>query len=620
MSKDIEHLPEHTEPEDDFSPEAEKTGWESFQHGARGIVGMMKGELGAAPVTPRAKELMIAEMHQRFTVPLDGYAGKPGMLAEVEAVWKDVRDSAETDPAVIAERAGTAFHRLLSTRYEFEEYCKAIYGDKARDLHRRFVEPEERRHEEVVAALKVVEWNAGTPGRSAARKATAMLGESGEALLREMEDFRYARQVFEKLTDLGSHTTDGWRLLRFHREGANAPLRDAARPLLAAALPAMERYVRYQPRDLGVYRRGLAVLYQNGTDAERRAALESRERMRDIAPQADAEDDIVQVAKGETAKREAAIGAIRTGIWGDDAQRSRSIAAICEMLYAKERRLADLGKTILGQALADRGLDAPALFSAWDSATQSQSMDSRDWSLSGTYAINISAIAKLEKEHKGAPAYLQRTYGICMFMRYPLELLKRQYELRDEKDKPHAVVVFPHGDWNGAFTPNTPTNQFEMLQKQLGDKFVLRVSESGSRYGFMRSLARFHRDHGKIAFAVIGGHGNPDSVQFGDNNDRSNRSMVRRRDLKYPGMTRMGEFFEPGATILLEACSTGQKKGIAQRLAETWGDVTVIGPDIPSAVNSVTLDASGDVPVVTEVRYFSGAKPGRFRGQQRKAA
>ena len=615
---DIERLPDPDENADvaQEDPPAEKTGWESYQHGVGSMRGMMMSELGGAPVSAQAKEIMIRTMQGSFVAPLNNFAGKPGMLAQAEAIWSAVRSSTDTDPRAIAEPAAAAFHRLLSTNYTFEEFSRALYNDPAStERFHAFHAPEKARHERATAALRIIDWNEN-PARSNVHKTTRHLGATREALVQEMNDLRYTHEIFERLLRMSSHETTGWRILRSRREAADRPLRDASRQLLAEGLPAMERSVRYRPYQLADYKHGLEELYERGTDEQRQAALESRERMRDIMPEISPVEDATNLLRGTPAEREATLHMTRTGIWGSEAETSRSLGCIEELMKSKDPVRRQQGEEILRQALTDRGLDAAALFQAWEHGTPSDFQDARDYMLRGTFSINTSVIAKLERAHRGSAALLQKRYGICMFMRYPLELLIKQYETRDEKDKPQAVVVFPHGDWNNAFTSHAPTNQFDTLQQQLGDKYTLRFSETGGRYGFMRSLARMHRDHGKISFAVIGGHGTADGIHFGDNNSHQNRLLLRRRDLRTSGMARMGrEFFEPGATVLLESCSTGQKGGIAQRMAEAWG-VTVIGPNKPSSVMHYTLDTSGKTPAIADIEYMMGAQAGRFTGKR----
>ena len=214
-----------------------------------------------------------------------------------------------------------------------------------------------------------------------------------------------------------------------------------------------------------------------------------------------------------------------------------------------------------------------------------------------TVRNNLERMDELEKERPGCVRVLREEFGIENFARYPKELLIEQFDTKDDQSLPYGIVINPKADHNGAFAGGPDGGAIANVWKTLKGKFRLRIFEASSRFGVARTLIRTeqryqHDGGGKIAFAMIGGHGEPDSIQFGDG---ENAVRLGIDDLGGSvGVAAKNKFFEPNPTIILSSCSTGKYGGIGQELSAVLG-ARVIGPDVPTPLPSVSvsLDASG---------------------------
>jgi hypothetical protein len=213
---------------------------------------------------------------------------------------------------------------------------------------------------------------------------------------------------------------------------------------------------------------------------------------------------------------------------------------------------------------------------------------------------NLVSLVKLESETlaRGITKRLTDNFGITEFSRYPESMLFKQDMERDYADRPYGVVLYPKTDWNGAFYAQK--ENFDELEKDFSNNpelkpYLIRIFECGSRKDVVRVLNDLDKRYGskhKISFAIIGGHGTKDSIQLGQdpisNNEQKSdtRNKLTPKDLQGSRVHKIGGFFEPGASVILESCSTGQEEGIGQKLSEKFG-LKVIAPTEPVGVDSI---------------------------------
>lgn len=220
----------------------------------------------------------------------------------------------------------------------------------------------------------------------------------------------------------------------------------------------------------------------------------------------------------------------------------------------------------------------------------------RSWDSQCEYVqANVECMVALETRRPGSTAVLRKEFGMENFARYLIEQMVDQFDKRDDRSRRYGIAVYPKSDHNGAFwisnRPGGRADDVVSLRTSLADKFYLRIYEVGSRVGMARVLVgskERYANHGagKIAFAIIGGHGTKDSIRLGD---ATETTTLHATDLLGRGMGRAGgEYLEEGATILLRSCSTGAEGGIGQTLSRVLG-VKVIAPDTPTYVEHMSM-------------------------------
>lgn len=191
------------------------------------------------------------------------------------------------------------------------------------------------------------------------------------------------------------------------------------------------------------------------------------------------------------------------------------------------------------------------------------------------FTSNKYAVERLVGERGvDCTSVLFREFGIKNFSRYPTELLVRQYDERNDTKKPYGMLMFSTFDHGKAFNSEDDRMVMRSLASQLGEGFAMRFGEAGSRFELVKRLLTTHKRYGNISFGLIGAHGADDMFQLGFGGERKEISV---EDLKGAATEKIGELFEEGATLILESCSTGADRGIAEELSKKLG-LKVIAP------------------------------------------
>lgn len=271
-------------------------------------------------------------------------------------------------------------------------------------------------------------------------------------------------------------------------------------------------------------------------------------------------------------------------------------------------------KDIFEKFLEEFGLDYEDLKKAWDAG------------LSGEEG-EFHVIAKLEKQRPGICKALIKEFGVKNFSRYPVEMLIKQYDEKDNPDIPYGIVLYPYSDWSGAFRQNQDT--FDSLSKQLKQLgYTARVFEIATKWDAGRALVSCDRKYGqknKISFAIIGGHGKWSSIYFGEEStSKDSEEWLRQHDrmnfnlgdLLGKGVQRTYKFFEENPTIMLSSCSTGERDGIGQELSKVGaGGTQVIAPDKPTGLDSIDVDKGADGRLHFEVKYRDDVRAAYIGGR-----
>ena len=303
----------------------------------------------------------------------------------------------------------------------------------------------------------------------------------------------------------------------------------------------------------------------------------------------------------------------------------------------------ELRQERLAQAMAAQFDLNPAIVDKWREAKVSLGNDRYRES----YWNNLEAAGELEASQPGSAKKLYETYRIANFGRYETDMLLRQLEMADT-DTPYGVIVYPEADHNGAFFQNSQQLYDASLQLRVGG-FETRIVEAGSQRELARRLLRLHKKYSpagnKFSFAIVGGHGSPNSVALGNEKsisppplpDAKKTEAERERELEMWRLTQstdtgsfetsdllegdginraLEEWFESNAPKVLVSCSTGAKGGIAER-ASTQTSGEVIAPKIPTNVKKIEVTFDGQGKPVFAVEYSEGTAARYAAGQSK---
>lgn len=107
----------------------------------------------------------------------------------------------------------------------------------------------------------------------------------------------------------------------------------------------------------------------------------------------------------------------------------------------------------------------------------------------------------------------------------------------------------------------------------------------GSPFGLAKRVTQASaQSEEKISFAIIGGHGNSEVINFG--------KRLYKSDLNGGGAKRLSESFKPNAEIVLASCSVGEDNGIAQKISEQMSGLKIIASK--NTATSIDMHVSYD--------------------------
>lgn len=269
------------------------------------------------------------------------------------------------------------------------------------------------------------------------------------------------------------------------------------------------------------------------------------------------------------------------------------------------------------QAFLERhGLRFEDIYPAWNLSTTTRGgktflpKDEAVLPFSEAVEANLSRIQMVDRENLGACKWLREEWGIKDFGRYPADMLKMQYERRDDTSRPYGVLIMPRSDWNGAFYFNRFL--FKDLLKDVQGDFNLRVAECEGKVKLIRLLRKFnekyHTKDGKgqkISLMVLGGHGTENTITFGRGYKKSD--ILKIDDLERGLSNEPREYFEESPTFILASCSTGADKGIGQKLSAKFG-AKVFAPEKPDGVEKISAGRTKGGRWRFHAKYSKGTK------------
>lgn len=218
---------------------------------------------------------------------------------------------------------------------------------------------------------------------------------------------------------------------------------------------------------------------------------------------------------------------------------------------------------------------------------------------------NLLSLYELEYKRPGIGQVLFEEFGISDFGRYPQELLIAQYDQRNKKDDvPYGMIINPVNDPNGAFYDNMET--FQKLYSQIKDRYRIRVWEVKNLEELVHAINDSRHRYGPISFAIIGGHGTEEGINFGKTFGNRNADLLK-KDLQRKGADSMKLAFAQNPTIILNSCTTGALEGIGQGISKMGAKV--IAPPEPISIMSIepSIDLNGKIDFGVE--YSESSPP-----------
>lgn len=206
----------------------------------------------------------------------------------------------------------------------------------------------------------------------------------------------------------------------------------------------------------------------------------------------------------------------------------------------------------------------------------------------------VASVLALEGHARGSAKLLQDRFGIINFNHYPIEALKRQYDLRDA-DVPYGVLVGAQYDWNDALVNNFSNEQmlraFNRNIEEHGSH--LRIIEVRTVRDLARHLINLHNAYGqkhKISFAFVRAHGGEEEIQlgnkYGETLSKKNVTGVDAESVK--------RFFIPKPNVFFDSCSVGAYDGLAEALYEILGGTVQGADEISQGIESIEIGGHGE--------------------------
>jgi|GEM_PF-2417869 len=186
--------------------------------------------------------------------------------------------------------------------------------------------------------------------------------------------------------------------------------------------------------------------------------------------------------------------------------------------------------------------------------------------------------------------------GIEYFGRYSKEMLEEAYDSlvpEYKKNRPLLVVVFNKNDWNGAFYASGL--ELDELKKY----YKVMLFETDSEKKFYKILKKTAKDYNKIDTLVVGGHGEPGTINLGyyewyDYSEKKVLDLTDKKELK-----KLKKYLADSPTMIIQGCSTGGgEKSIGELLSKVW-NAKVWAPDQDAGLKSYNLDEEGKIESVT---------------------
>jgi hypothetical protein len=287
------------------------------------------------------------------------------------------------------------------------------------------------------------------------------------------------------------------------------------------------------------------------------------------------------------------------------------------------KRLQD---TVVKDMLQSRGIDYGKASECWGLASGM---------FSSVYErANLTRIAELEKERTGICKTLFEEFDIINFARWPMDMMIRQYDDRNNADLQYGSIVAAASDAHGTMWMHGQAlaGLFRQLD-EMEPRAAVRVYETDNKIGMARAWVTAGRRYGPMGFRVVVGHGSEEGVGLGDlkhstndpadmkfSKDNSPAEVLTKYDFEEAAPLKHGRttrrFSTPKCKTVVVSCITGADEGVVQRASEVYPDEEIIAPSLSVSLQELTAsrDADGDLDIDVAYGMNRGGEKRRFVG------
>jgi len=231
----------------------------------------------------------------------------------------------------------------------------------------------------------------------------------------------------------------------------------------------------------------------------------------------------------------------------------------------------------------------------------------------GMVAQNLEAILTIEEKRPDIAKVLKDEFNIGLFHRYPPEVLIAQFDQRNNRELPFGIMVNSITDHNEALGSLGMTGLLKSLHKEAdGVGYGVRIYEAGSIEEIVDIMNQSNERYGEKTpqFALISGHGLPDSIEMDWDHPRFPGRKIRQESFQDEDGLNLAKKMGDNAQVILISCSTGVEGGIAQEISKQG--LRVSGPDCEAGAGWVEMKKTQDGLIEVQVKY-RGAKTNRYQ-------
>lgn len=238
------------------------------------------------------------------------------------------------------------------------------------------------------------------------------------------------------------------------------------------------------------------------------------------------------------------------------------------------------------------GHNPDALIASW----MESDPDRSNGAINSLIGANFFNMATLECLRPGSTKKLSEGFGIRNYGRIPDpetrnhdSLILDQIDGMQDTKKPYGLYAISTNDHNGAFnhiysllTRNAGFDYYPVFKEAGLNERIIETDSKDNFFEMLRKMDSVYGQEGnKISFLIVSAHGNPNVISFGD-------SAIIKEDTLKQDFRDLGNLFAPNATMIIDACSTGNIDGIAQAISKVWG-ITVIAPDGDTSMEKFSI-------------------------------